>query len=74
MTGRILVACVGNVLRRDDGFGPAVAERLADLPPGATETLEITFTTPAPAGTLELACYVPGHYEAGMHLPIAVVP
>lgn len=45
-----------------------------DLPPGATETLEITFTTPAPAGTLELACYVPGHYEAGMHLPIAVVP
>ena len=32
---RVLVACVGNVLRRDDGFGPAVADRLADLPPGA---------------------------------------
>jgi hydrogenase maturation protease len=31
---RVLVACVGNVLRRDDGFGPAVAERLA-LPAGA---------------------------------------
>lgn len=32
---RVLVACVGNVLRRDDGFGPAVADRLHDLPPGA---------------------------------------
>ena len=31
---RVLVACVGNVLRGDDGFGPAVAERLA-LPEGA---------------------------------------
>ena len=36
---RILVACVGNVLRRDDGFGFAVAERLTDLPPGV-ELLE----------------------------------
>jgi hydrogenase maturation protease len=31
---RILVGCVGNVLRRDDGFGPAVASRLDRLPPG----------------------------------------
>ena len=31
---RVLVACVGNVLRGDDGFGPAVAERLS-LPAGA---------------------------------------
>jgi hydrogenase maturation protease len=31
---RVLVACVGNVLRRDDGFGPAVAGRLS-LPEGA---------------------------------------
>jgi hydrogenase maturation protease len=29
---RILVAAVGNVLRRDDGFGAAVAARLHDLP------------------------------------------
>ena len=37
MSRRVLVACVGNVLRRDDGFGVAVARRLADhgrLPPG----------------------------------------
>jgi hydrogenase maturation protease len=32
---RILVAGVGNVLRRDDGFGPAVAARLRGLPAGA---------------------------------------
>jgi hydrogenase maturation protease len=31
---RILVAGVGNVLRGDDGFGPAVVARLEDLPPG----------------------------------------
>ena len=31
---RVLVACVGNVLRGDDGFGHAVAERLV-LPLGA---------------------------------------
>jgi hydrogenase maturation protease len=32
---RVLVGCVGNVLRGDDGFGPAVAERLTHLPEGA---------------------------------------
>ncbi len=35
--GRVLVACVGNVLRGDDGFGVAVARRLAEagrLPDG----------------------------------------
>ncbi len=43
-----------------------------DLPPGATKTLDYTFTTPAPAGTLEFACYLPGHHEAGMHEAITV--
>lgn len=31
---RVLVAAVGNVLRRDDGFGAAVAARLGPLPDG----------------------------------------
>jgi hydrogenase maturation protease len=37
---RILVAGVGNVLRGDDGFGPAVVARLGQLPAGvdAVET------------------------------------
>ena len=32
--GRVLVAGVGNVLRGDDGFGPAVTELLDDMPEG----------------------------------------
>jgi uncharacterized cupredoxin-like copper-binding protein len=43
-----------------------------ELPPGATKTLDYTFTQAAPAGKLEFACHLPGHYEAGMHLPIVV--
>ena len=42
------------------------------LQPGATATLDVTFTKAAPAGTLEFACHLPGHYEAGMKLPIVV--
>ncbi len=39
---RILVAGVGNVLRSDDGFGVAVAERLLERePPAGVEILEV---------------------------------
>jgi uncharacterized cupredoxin-like copper-binding protein len=44
----------------------------AQLQPGQTATLDYTFTKAAPPGTLELACHLPGHYEAGMDLPITV--
>jgi uncharacterized cupredoxin-like copper-binding protein len=40
-----------------------------ELPPGATVTRDFTFTQ---AGDFEFACHVPGHYEAGMLLPITV--
>jgi len=43
-----------------------------ELTPGTTKTLDYTFTEPAPAGDLEIACHVEGHYEAGMKLPITV--
>jgi uncharacterized cupredoxin-like copper-binding protein len=43
-----------------------------DLPVGATATLDYTFTEPAASGELEFACHTPGHYEAGMKLPIIV--
>jgi uncharacterized cupredoxin-like copper-binding protein len=39
------------------------------LPPGATVTREFTFTQ---TGDFEFACHLPGHYEAGMLLPITV--
>ena len=42
-----------------------------ELTPGATKTLDYTFTEPAPAGTLEFVCHVEGHYEAGHVLPFA---
>lgn len=42
------------------------------LPPGSTQSLDITFTKQFPKSALELACHTPGHYEAGMKLPITV--
>jgi uncharacterized cupredoxin-like copper-binding protein len=43
-----------------------------DLQAGASKAVDYTFTTAAPEGTLEFACHIAGHYEAGMHLPIVV--
>ena len=40
-----------------------------DLPPGATVVQ--TFTFPEP-GDYDFACYMAGHYESGMKLPITV--
>ena len=37
---RVLVAGVGNVLRGDDGFGPAVAELLVGVLPDGAEVIE----------------------------------
>jgi uncharacterized cupredoxin-like copper-binding protein len=44
----------------------------ADLQPGTTQSFDYTFTEAAPAGQLEFSCHLPGHYEAGMKLPITV--
>jgi uncharacterized cupredoxin-like copper-binding protein len=43
----------------------------ADVDPGQTKTLTWTFTAP---GAYQLACHVPGHYEAGMVTAITVTP
>ncbi len=48
------------------GLGPDV------MTPGASATFDYTFTKVYPSGSLELACHLPGHYDAGMHLPIVV--
>jgi len=48
------------------GLGPDV------LAAGATQSFDYTFTKAYPAGTLELACHLPGHYESGMHVEITV--
>ena len=43
-----------------------------ELPPGATQSFDLTFKEPAAAGTLEFACHVGSHYQLGMHTPIRV--
>lgn len=45
-----------------------------DLPPGATKSVDVTFTKPYAANEIEFACHTPGHYEAGMKTPITVTP
>ncbi len=41
MSGRVLIACVGNVLRHDDGFGVAVARELEATPlPDGVDLIE----------------------------------
>lgn len=53
-----------------DAHGDALsAIGSADLGPGASATRELSF--PAP-GSYEVACHLPGHYEAGMRLTLTV--
>ena len=54
-----------------DAFALGMAES-EDLVAGATASFAYTFTEDDLAGPLELACHVPGHYEAMMLLPITV--
>ncbi len=42
------------------------------LAAGASQSFDYTFKTAAPAGTLEFACHLQGHYDAGMHSAITV--
>jgi uncharacterized cupredoxin-like copper-binding protein len=43
-----------------------------ELTPGATVTLNFTFSEPTLMGDIEFACHLPGHYEGGMVAPIRV--
>jgi uncharacterized cupredoxin-like copper-binding protein len=44
---------------------------IEQLPVGATAEADYTFAN-VPDEDIELVCMTPGHFEAGMHLPIAV--
>lgn len=44
----------------------------SELSAGKTSSFDYTFIQAAPNGTLEFSCHTPGHYEAGMKLPIVV--
>lgn len=43
-----------------------------DLPPGATKTIDLTFSKPMSSSEIEFACHTPGHYESGMHVPMTI--
>jgi uncharacterized cupredoxin-like copper-binding protein len=40
--------------------------------PGETKTVDYTFSSSAASSHPEFACYLPGHYEAGMKLEVTV--
>lgn len=42
------------------------------LPTAASTSFDFTFPSSAARESLEFACHLPGHYEAGMHLPITL--
>lgn len=44
-----------------------------DVEVGQTKTVDYIFKTSALNGTWEFACHEPGHYEAGMKLPVTIV-
>jgi uncharacterized cupredoxin-like copper-binding protein len=52
-----------------DSIAPA---RTGDLAPGMMKTFDYSFTPAMAQQHLEFACYYPGHYDAGMHMSIAV--
>ncbi len=51
--------------------GKTVESEAEDIAPGETKTLLWTFTD---AGAYQMACHVPGHYEAGMTIDFTVAP
>jgi len=44
----------------------------SQLPPGASKSFDYTFPSSEVQKSLEFACNLPGHYEAGMHLPVTI--
>jgi uncharacterized cupredoxin-like copper-binding protein len=55
-----------------DQMDKAALTSIAMINPGETKTLDYTFPSSAAGTHPELACYFPGHYEAGMKLDVAV--
>lgn len=60
-----------NGMSMDDTNKQALAF-IATINPGETKTLDYTFPASTASTQPELACYQPGHYEAGMHQSITV--
>jgi len=46
--------------------------KVQNIAPGQTVTLEYTFPSSAAGSSPEFACYLPGHYEAGMKFAVTL--
>lgn len=43
-----------------------------ELPAGATVELDYTFKSIPDGENIEIVCVLPGHFEAGMHIPVTI--
>ena len=53
-----------------DEMHKAALAMIDNVAPGETKTVDYTFAQSTVGQQLELACHLPGHYEAGMHQAI----
>jgi uncharacterized cupredoxin-like copper-binding protein len=71
-THELMVMPTAKGTASEDERDAAELFEIAELDPGQSGAKDFTFTAAAPAGVLEMACHVPGHYESNMRLAIIV--
>jgi uncharacterized cupredoxin-like copper-binding protein len=71
-THELMVMPTAKGTASEDERDAAELFEISELDPGQSGAKDFTFTAAAPAGVLEMACHIPGHYESSMRLPITV--
>jgi uncharacterized cupredoxin-like copper-binding protein len=71
-THELMVMPTAKGTAAEDERDAAELFEISELDPGQSGAKDFTFTAAAPAGVLEMACHIPGHYESSMRLPITV--
>jgi uncharacterized cupredoxin-like copper-binding protein len=71
-THELMVMPTAKGTASEDERDAAELFEISELDPGQTGAKDFTFTTAAPAGVLEMACHISGHYESNMRLAIVV--
>ena len=55
-----------------DDMHKAALHMIDNVAPGETQAFDYTFASSMMGQSFEFACHLPGHYEAGMRLPMMV--
>jgi uncharacterized cupredoxin-like copper-binding protein len=55
-----------------DDMHKAALHMIDNVTPGETQAFDYTFAASMMGQSFEFACHLPGHYEAGMRLPMMV--